>query len=67
MGEKCLVALGGNAILKHREVGTAEEQFENIRSTSKILVELIREGYRIAITQWQRTTSRRYSPQKRTR
>jgi carbamate kinase len=50
MGEKCLVALGGNAILKHREVGTAEEQFENIRSTSKILVELIREDYRIAIT-----------------
>lgn len=50
LGEKCLVALGGNAILKHKEAGTAEEQFENIRSTSRILVELIREGYRIAIT-----------------
>lgn len=34
----------------HEEAGTAEEQFENISSTSKILAELVREGYRIAVT-----------------
>ncbi len=45
-----LVALGGNAILKHREKGTAEEQFENVRRTCEHLVKLIGDGYRIAIT-----------------
>lgn len=48
--KKVLVALGGNAILKHREKGTAEEQFENVRETCKNLVGLLLEGYRIAIT-----------------
>jgi carbamate kinase len=50
MAKKVLVALGGNAILKNKEKGTAEEQFENVRETCKILVELFLEGYRIAIT-----------------
>jgi carbamate kinase len=48
--EKVLVALGGNAILRHKEKGTAEEQFENVRQTCRHMVELIKEGYRIAIT-----------------
>jgi carbamate kinase len=50
MGKKILVALGGNAILKHGENGTAEEQFENVKKTCKILVDLICEGHKIAIT-----------------
>ncbi len=50
MKKKVLVALGGNAILRHKEKGTAEEQFENVRRTCKSLVELILDGYRIAIT-----------------
>ncbi len=29
-----LVSLGGNAILKHTEKGTAKEQFENVKKTS---------------------------------
>jgi carbamate kinase len=45
-----LVALGGNAILKHTERGTAEEQMANIRVTSRRLAEIIKEGHRIAIT-----------------
>ncbi len=45
-----LVSLGGNAILKHTEKGTAKEQFENVEKTSKYIVELISEGYRIALT-----------------
>ncbi len=47
---KVLVALGGNAILKHTERGTAEEQKENIQATAKKLVELIHAGFRLVIT-----------------
>ena len=47
---KVLVALGGNAILRHEENGTAEEQMQNVRKTCVRLVEIIRQGYDIAIT-----------------
>jgi carbamate kinase len=47
---KVLVALGGNAILKHRDRGTAAEQMDNVRSTSKVLAQIISNGYRLAIT-----------------
>jgi len=50
MSKKVLVALGGNAILKHKEKGTAEEQFENVKRTCKHLVKLIKSGYKLAIT-----------------
>lgn len=50
MGKKVLVALGGNAILRYREKGTAEEQFENVRITCEHLVGLIKDGYRLALT-----------------
>ncbi|UCE95179.1 MAG: carbamate kinase [Candidatus Bathyarchaeota archaeon] len=50
MNKRVLVALGGNAILRHKERGTAEEQFENVRRTCKHLVRLIQDGYRLAIT-----------------
>lgn len=50
MDKKVLVALGGNAILKHIEKGTVEEQFENVKTTCKHLVRLIKYGYRLAIT-----------------
>ncbi len=45
-----LVSLGGNAILKHTEKGTAKEQFENVRKTSEYIVELISEGYHLVLT-----------------
>lgn len=47
---KILVALGGNAILRRGGTGTAAEQEATIDSTSKRLVEMIREGHDIAIT-----------------
>ncbi len=50
MSRKVLVALGGNAILKHKEKGTADEQFENVRITCEHLVQLIKDGYKIAVT-----------------
>ncbi len=45
-----LVSLGGNAILKHTEKGTAKEQFENINKTSEYIIELISEDHHIALT-----------------
>lgn len=45
-----LVSLGGNAILKHTEKGTAKEQFENVKKTSEYIVKLISEGYHITLT-----------------
>ena len=45
-----LVSLGGNAILKHTDKGTAEEQLKNTKQTSNIIVDLIREGYHIILT-----------------
>jgi carbamate kinase len=50
MDETVLIALGGNAILRHKEEGTAEEQFENVRITCHHLAEMVGEGYRIAVT-----------------
>jgi len=48
--KKILIALGGNAILRHKEKGTAEEQFENIKRTCRHMVRIVKDGYRIAIT-----------------
>jgi len=48
--KKILIALGGNAILRHKEKGTAEEQFENIKRTCRHMVRILKDGYRIAIT-----------------
>jgi carbamate kinase len=50
MDKNILVALGGNAILKHKEKGTAEEQIRSVRVTAKHLVKLIQKGYHLAIT-----------------
>ena len=47
---KVLVSLGGNAILKHGQKGTAEEQAVNVQNTAKHLAALLRRGERIAIT-----------------
>jgi carbamate kinase len=45
-----LVALGGNAILKYKEEGKAQEQMRNVRTTCQTLARLIKEDYHIAIT-----------------
>lgn len=50
MVETILVALGGNAIKRPEERGTAEEQFRNVRETCRQLLEVIRRGYRVVIT-----------------
>jgi carbamate kinase len=43
--KRIVVALGGNAILRSKELSSYEEQFENVRRTCRQIVELIVEGY----------------------
>ncbi|MDD1711948.1 MAG: carbamate kinase [Methanoregulaceae archaeon] len=50
MEKRIVVALGGNAILRHREIGTAEEQFSHVMETCGHLLLLVRKGYQIIIT-----------------
>ena len=47
---RILVALGGNAILQRGGKGSAEEQFENVRTACKHLVGIIQKGHSIVIT-----------------
>jgi carbamate kinase len=50
MSKKILIALGGNALLKHGERGTADEQMAHVRESCRHLVRIIQEGYKVAIT-----------------
>jgi carbamate kinase len=50
MGKNIVVALGGNAILKHKEEGTAEEQFANVHDACTHLAELVAEQHHILLT-----------------
>lgn len=45
-----VIALGGNALLRRGQNGTFEEQYENVRQTSKILADLVERGYKLVIT-----------------
>ncbi|MDD1668992.1 MAG: carbamate kinase [Methanomicrobiales archaeon] len=47
---RLVVALGGNAILRRGERGTAEEQFGHVQYAAANLTALVKEGHRIAIT-----------------
>jgi carbamate kinase len=50
MSKRVVVALGGNAILQPKQVGTAEVQFENVINTCIQLADLIKTGYQLVIT-----------------
>lgn len=50
MKQKVVVALGGNAILQRGQKGTAEEQMENVMSTARQIVDMIRAGYEVVIS-----------------
>jgi len=50
MSKRVVVALGGNAILQPKQVGTAEVQFENVVNTCIQLADLIKAGYQLVIT-----------------
>ncbi|HQH50393.1 MAG TPA: carbamate kinase [Candidatus Cloacimonadota bacterium] len=50
MKKTAVLALGGNAIIKAGEKGTISQQFANTRDSLVGIVELISQGYRLAIT-----------------
>jgi len=45
-----VIALGGNALLKRGQRGTAEEQYENVKSTVSKIADLIERGYKVVMT-----------------
>jgi carbamate kinase len=45
-----LVALGGNALIKSGQIGTAKQQQENAENASKEIVILLKAGYRLLVT-----------------
>ena len=49
MSELLVIAIGGNAILKEGQKGTAEEQFENVMACCAPIVDLYERGYRIVL------------------
>ncbi len=50
LAKTAVVALGGNAISKEGEEDTIPKQFENTNKSLTSIVELIKEGYNLAIT-----------------
>lgn len=50
MGDKVLIALGGNAILQPKQEATYENQYENVRQSTAIISEIVQNGHRVIIT-----------------
>lgn len=50
MAKKAVLALGGNAIIQAGQKGTITEQFKNTRDSLTGVVELIKQGYQLAIS-----------------
>jgi carbamate kinase len=50
MNKKIVLALGGNALIKEGQKGTITEQYANAYEALKYIAELIKQGYKIAIT-----------------
>ncbi|HEY8531880.1 MAG TPA: carbamate kinase [Limnochorda sp.] len=50
MGERLLIALGGNAILRPGQRGSAAEQLETLKTTARALAGLVEAGHQLGIT-----------------
>ena len=50
IAKKAVLALGGNALIKKGQKGNIHEQFANARESLAGIVDLINDGYKIAIT-----------------
>src|SRR5262249_59507812 len=48
--QRIVVALGGNAILRSKELSSYDEQFENVRRTCSQIVQLIAKGFQPVFT-----------------
>lgn len=47
---RVVIALGGNAILRSKELNSYQEQFENVRGTCRQVATLVRDGVRVVLT-----------------
>lgn len=50
MSKTAVVAVGGNSLIKPGQAGTIAEQFASARETAEEIAEVVREGWRIALT-----------------
>ncbi len=50
MGKRAVVAIGGNAITRHDQVGTIPEQFANSEQACRDLLVLLEQGYDLVLT-----------------
>jgi len=50
MSRLVLVAVGGNALIREHQSGTATEQFTNAMDTATAVVQLIKAGFRVVLT-----------------
>lgn len=50
MGDKVLIALGGNAILQPKQEATYENQYENVRQSTEIISRIVNNGHNVIIT-----------------
>lgn len=50
MGEKVVIALGGNAILQPGQEATYENQLENVRQATEIIAQIVKNGHNVIIT-----------------
>ena len=48
--KRVVVALGGNAILRPKEKGSSEEQFNNVEKTCRQIAGMIKKGFKVVIT-----------------
>lgn len=50
MSKLVLIGVGGNALIRAGQTGTAQEQFENAVDTAKAVVQLIKAGHKVVLT-----------------
>lgn len=50
MGEKVVIALGGNAILQPKQEATYENQLENVQISTEIIANIVKNGHQVIIT-----------------
>ncbi len=50
MSERLVIALGGNALIKPGQAGTIPEQLTTLEESLRSVVEMVRQGHRIALT-----------------
>ncbi|WP_330949328.1 carbamate kinase [Virgibacillus sp. MG-45] len=50
MGEKVVIALGGNAILQPKQAATYENQLENVNKSTAIIARIVKNGHQVIVT-----------------